>query len=415
MRINGTDLNIYLDEQLVALSTDCTLDISSSFLGRTGAGEGYFTQRIASILDWTVSFSGLIDYSEDGNVKSIEEYILERKRFKLVFKDVNDSNLYFYTGYAYLENLSREAGNEAVVSYSANAVSDGILERFPFASIPLTVTTASSLVRNYIAQTSNGDIFVSQGDTTVGVRRIRSGVLTDFPAINVVSGMDANGNTVLINNESGSQQYEFVNLQFSRLGDDGYDSNHFFWYNGSIYASFVRYILSLDANLGQNTAYDLGLGKQAASFVVNNYGIFVIQVTDTRLEKFTFAGTLSTVQDTAGYTYRDIATDGEYTFVLAQNSGDNQPRLAIFQDTTLISTTTIGSAQDTAVRIRYKDGKIYVMTTSILYIYEWNKFNTEDATLLATKEYTNTVIDFIITAGGAIGLLKSNGITFYYE
>lgn len=134
-RFNGTNLIVTVDGNPIGHTTSCTLDIQHNLADASSKDSGGYAEVISAMRSATISFEGLVDYSDDGTTAEgvdslIAEGILARTEFVLVF-GTTETDDKVYTMNGYLSNLSVSAPSEDTVTYSGSFTSTGAITVSP--------------------------------------------------------------------------------------------------------------------------------------------------------------------------------------------------------------------------------------------------------------------------------------------
>ncbi len=130
-RFNGTDLIVLVGGNPIGHSTSCTLDLQHNLSDSSSKDSAGFAEFISSMRSATISFDGLVDYSDDGTTKEgvdslIADGIISRQEFTLVFGTAETGDT-VYTMQGFLANISVNAPKDEVVTYSGSFTSTGAI------------------------------------------------------------------------------------------------------------------------------------------------------------------------------------------------------------------------------------------------------------------------------------------------
>jgi predicted secreted protein len=122
MKINGTNLRVYLDNastnEAIAYATECNLSIDVSMQEATDKSNQGFRDLLAGVTSWSVDTSMLCTFDQ-GNINADEltRRQLNKERVFIKIDTVGtQGNTFYYWGQALIANLSITSTNEDVVT-----------------------------------------------------------------------------------------------------------------------------------------------------------------------------------------------------------------------------------------------------------------------------------------------------------
>ena len=132
--LNGTEIKIYTNSQLVAYATSGSLDISMDTRETTGFFSAAWTNIVEGTRSWSVSLDGMYAWETDGGTSPknadwlFKTYLKNRVLFDIDFgtRD-NESGDVKYSGKAYLTSISLTGGTEDSSTFSASFEGNGEL------------------------------------------------------------------------------------------------------------------------------------------------------------------------------------------------------------------------------------------------------------------------------------------------
>jgi hypothetical protein len=423
MILNGTELRVYLNETLVALARNNSLSISSDLIGVSGQGNGSFSEVLPSIINWSVTVDCLVDLTEGTGLPSLFELITERTSFRLKISTENEADTYYWVGMAYLSSLDIEAPNEDVTSLSGEIIGDGVLERIPYDQLNFAITEAGLIFNNLIRLSPNNVLLVNGQDTNevafIQNGRIKStkSFASDVLAIcsvgnNFLVTLDQSGsNNVLINDKG-----ETLAVYTSTTAPTDRDV-FAVYYGGAIYTSkATKYVVKYVDNV-EDDVFDLGGADVLRQLAVNKHGVFVINNTDTSVQKIDLAGTVTTLVDVASTAYVALAADYNYLFIGATLTGTTLSILC-YENTTLKWTYPIIGTYPECALYADKDRNVYIcLSDSIRKIKNLApQLGTYEVVETWTPEKV-TPKDIVVSPTGAIILASgqtTSGVTYQY-
>lgn len=127
----GTNLIILVDGKPIGHTTSCSLEVQHNLSDATNKDSAGFTELLSGLRSATLSFDGLVDYSDEGTTKEgahslLKDGILSRTEFTLIF-GTEETGDEVFTMDAYLASISISAPNEEAVTYSGSFSSTGAI------------------------------------------------------------------------------------------------------------------------------------------------------------------------------------------------------------------------------------------------------------------------------------------------
>jgi len=416
MILNGTDLRVYVDEVLVAFARNNTLSINSDFIEVSGQGNGYFKENLPSLLSWSVSVDLLVDLTENTGLPSLFELITERTRFRLQISA--DADSYYYVGMAYLSSLEVSAPNEDATTLSVEVMPDGILERLPVDQLNFTITEAG-IIYNNLLRLNKENVLIVSGQDTNQITLIQNGraKVTQSFAADVVAVCAVGNNFLVCIDQSGSNNIlidssgNYLQIWTSSTAPTDRDVFAVFYKNAIYSAKTTQYVIKY-VDYVQDAAYNLGGADTLGQLTVNKYGVFVINTTDTSVQKIDSAGIVTTFLDVASTDYVAIASDDDYLYIARVLAGNLS--ILCYLDSTLKWTYSAGTYSACSLYAD-NDRNLYICLTGLTFKVQ-NKTVESSALLLQT--FTNaktTAKDLQVSPTGALILASGvsvSGITF---
>jgi len=347
MILNGTILSVYVNGVKVALCRSSSLSIASDFIGKSAQGNGYFKELLPSTLGWSVSVENLIDLTESTGLPSLFELITERTRFDLKITTDNEDDVYYWVGSAYLEGLDSDFPNEDVSVFSGEIIGDGVLERVPYAQLNFTITEASIIYNNLLRLNQNNVLIVNGLDTNQ-VALIQNGRIKTSKtfAADVLSVCAVGNNFLVTIDQSGSNNVIIDSdgniLQIYTSTTVPTDRDVFaISYGGAIYTSkTTKYVIKY-VDYVEVDSFDMGGTDVLAQLAANKYGVFVINLTDTNVQKIDYDGVITTFLSVGSTDYVALASDDDYLYVARVLAGNLS--ILCYLDSTLKWTYSVGT------------------------------------------------------------------------
>lgn len=125
--INGTDLGVYLggSPTLIALATSCNLTLNREMRDITNKDSSGYKKVLPGMKSWTVTTEGLYNPSTSNSFITLYSAWTGGTQLTLTWK--NSSQDYYYTGTAYITNLTQNAPLEGNVTWSVTFQGDGAI------------------------------------------------------------------------------------------------------------------------------------------------------------------------------------------------------------------------------------------------------------------------------------------------
>ena len=132
--LNGTEIKVYANANLIAYATSGTLSISMDTRETTGLYSQAWNNIIEGTRSWSVDLEGMYAWETDGGSSPknadwlFKEFLKNRYIFNIVFgtRD-NQSGDVKYTGNAFLTDLSMTGAAEESATFSASFEGNGEL------------------------------------------------------------------------------------------------------------------------------------------------------------------------------------------------------------------------------------------------------------------------------------------------
>ena len=124
--LNGTDLLVYSGANKILYSQSCKLSLNMNLRDTSNKDSAGWSTSLTGQKDWSVEVSGLGALDSTYNYGYLMSLILNGTLVTLNFKTANAGDFY-YTGSAYLANISVDAPNQGNATYSASFKGTGIL------------------------------------------------------------------------------------------------------------------------------------------------------------------------------------------------------------------------------------------------------------------------------------------------
>lgn len=131
---NGTDLVITVDGTIIGHTTNCSMDSSVNMIDASTKDSEGNREVIAGQRSYTMSFSGLVDYTDEGTsaegAYTLQDLILSRAEVTVIFGENSPSTGEItWSASAYLDSNSITADNEAATSFSGQFTITGGLTK----------------------------------------------------------------------------------------------------------------------------------------------------------------------------------------------------------------------------------------------------------------------------------------------
>lgn len=157
--LNGTDLCVYNGALKIAYSQTCKLNLSLDMRDTSNKDTIGWKKVLPGMKNWSAEVSGLVALDVNYNYSYLMNLILNSTSVAVKFKTANSDD-YYYSGAAYLQTVSIDAGNQANVTYSATFVGDGALAVTAGGGGPITYSeppggTSTAAPNSYYNLTQN--------------------------------------------------------------------------------------------------------------------------------------------------------------------------------------------------------------------------------------------------------------------
>ena len=121
---NGTNLLVKIAGDNVGHTTSCTLSLTHDLPDVTTKDSEGWSEMISGVRGGSISFDGLIDYSDTQSPITLSDYIFDRNTIEVVFGTVETGDTIF-TANGFLANVDQSADHEAGASYSGTITITG--------------------------------------------------------------------------------------------------------------------------------------------------------------------------------------------------------------------------------------------------------------------------------------------------
>lgn len=116
---NGTNLLLKVDTVVIGHTTSCSISFSHDLPDATTKDSDGWSEFISGVRGATVSFDGLVDYSDATNVIDLFDLIANRTKVDVAFGTAVTGDTVF-TAEGYLESLENTADMESPVAYTGS-------------------------------------------------------------------------------------------------------------------------------------------------------------------------------------------------------------------------------------------------------------------------------------------------------
>lgn len=121
---NGTNLLLKIEGTTLGHTTSCSLSLSNDLPEATTKDSNGFAEHIAGVISGTISFDGLVDYSDTQNAIELADFVLARTQITCVFGTSVTGDA-VYTAEGFLDSVEMSAEMESPVSYSGSITLTG--------------------------------------------------------------------------------------------------------------------------------------------------------------------------------------------------------------------------------------------------------------------------------------------------
>ena len=125
---NGTNLLLKIEGTDLGHTTSCSLSLSNDLPEATTKDSNGFAEHIAGVISGTISFDGLVDYSDSQNAIELADFVLARTQITCVFGTSVTGDA-VYTAEGFLDSVEMSAEMESPVSYSGSITLTGSITK----------------------------------------------------------------------------------------------------------------------------------------------------------------------------------------------------------------------------------------------------------------------------------------------
>ena len=132
-KFNGTDLRIYVGDELIGNATECSASLELDLPDASDKDSEGWAENIGGQKSWSLSASAFLNYAPDGTNLSVDDLmdsLLARTDVSIEFKRVSaEVGSSVYAGSAKINSISLTAPNEDTASYDIDFTGNGTLTK----------------------------------------------------------------------------------------------------------------------------------------------------------------------------------------------------------------------------------------------------------------------------------------------
>jgi len=203
-KINGTDLRVYKDGNLIGYEREFTFSLERDLPDASNKDSAGFAEHIQGQGSASLEFTAMVDFSATYGIQESIAELIARTDIYVSWKDTDEST-YFYAGKASYASISQDAPNEDVSSWSGSITINGDWGIYPY-SLTRTLrldNDNSSLQASSIFGYGLDNSFYYMNNSNGDVYRLKNGVET------VINSDFAAGDFIGFANSS---QYSFLGI-----------------------------------------------------------------------------------------------------------------------------------------------------------------------------------------------------------
>jgi len=121
---NGTNLLLKVDTVVIGHTTSCSISFTHDLPDATTKDSQGWSEVISGVRGATITFDGLVDYSDATNVIDLFDLIANRTKVDVTFGTATSGDTIF-SAEAYLDSLENTADMESPVAYSGSLTITG--------------------------------------------------------------------------------------------------------------------------------------------------------------------------------------------------------------------------------------------------------------------------------------------------
>ncbi len=125
---NGTNLLLKIEGNTLGHTTSCSLSLSNDLPEATTKDSNGFAEHIAGVISGSISFDGLVDYSDSTNAIELADFVLARTQITCVFGTAVTGDA-IYTAEGFLDSVEMSAEMESPVAYSGSITLTGAITK----------------------------------------------------------------------------------------------------------------------------------------------------------------------------------------------------------------------------------------------------------------------------------------------
>jgi hypothetical protein len=142
-KINGTDLRVYKDGNLIGYEREFTFSLEMDLPDSSNKDSGGFAEHIQGQGSATLEFTAMVDFTSDYGIAESLAELIARTCIYVSWKDT--VNGIFYAGKASYSSISSDASNEDVMAWNGSITINGDWGIYP-TTITRTLRTSNTLM-----------------------------------------------------------------------------------------------------------------------------------------------------------------------------------------------------------------------------------------------------------------------------
>lgn len=127
-KINGTNLRVYKDGNLLAYESEFTFSIETDLPDSSNKDSGGFAEHIIGQRSATLDVSAMVDFTADYGITEALSEVISRGDIAISWEDTTGTS--FYAGIASYSSLSIGASNEDIVAWEGSITLNGTWTRY---------------------------------------------------------------------------------------------------------------------------------------------------------------------------------------------------------------------------------------------------------------------------------------------
>lgn len=177
-KINGTNLRVYKDGNLLAYEREFTFSIETDLPDSSNKDSGGFAEHIIGQRSATLDVSAMVDFTADYGITEALNEVISRGDIAISWEDTTGTS--FYAGIASYSSLSIGASNEDIVAWEGSITLNGTWTRYSD-TLSAAVKT-DTLINTWVHHSfgTDGENIVYYYDSGISqYRQLKNGALSN--------------------------------------------------------------------------------------------------------------------------------------------------------------------------------------------------------------------------------------------